>query len=253
MCACADSAVQREYRLDASSFGRIRTHAIGALASAQELNGILCVEDDASGGYTDLDAAVAHMDAQGVTYNVGVNPKRGAAAIEHLRTCGFEPAYGWMKFHIDVAEWSGQTDAVEETTVNVRPAAMSDGAAFALCVSEGFGMPLAGSKWLEGLPGGDDWHCMLGEVDGEPAACGALFVDGTEAWIGIGATRPQYRQRGAQNALLAARIDRAIELGATHIWTETGEQSDERPNVSYRNILRAGFSEAYLRPNFARP
>jgi hypothetical protein len=35
--------------------------------------------------------------------------------------------------------------------------------------------------------------------------------------------------------------------------TETGEIVDERPTISYRNILRAGFAPAYLRPNYVSP
>ena len=35
--------------------------------------------------------------------------------------------------------------------------------------------------------------------------------------------------------------------------TETGEQRADSPNVSYRNILRAGFEEAYVRPNLLSP
>jgi hypothetical protein len=32
--------------------------------------------------------------------------------------------------------------------------------------------------------------------------------------------------------------------------TETGERVPGKPSNSYRNILRAGFAEAYLRANF---
>ena len=35
--------------------------------------------------------------------------------------------------------------------------------------------------------------------------------------------------------------------------TETGEHVEGKPDQSYRNILRAGFREAYLRPNWLSP
>ncbi len=35
--------------------------------------------------------------------------------------------------------------------------------------------------------------------------------------------------------------------------TETGEQVEERPGHSYRNIVRAGFEPAYVRPNYLSP
>ena len=73
---------------------------------------------------------------------------------------------------------------------------------------------------------------------------------GKLAWLGIAATVPGFRRRGAQTALLAARIRRASELGCTLLVTETGEAVDGRPAGSYRNILRAGFEPRYLRPNY---
>lgn len=59
------------------------------------------------------------------------------------------------------------------------------------------------------------------------------------------------RAQGAQSALLAARIRRARELGCELVVTETGERRDDRPSNSYRNILRAGFSEVAVTANWA--
>ena len=67
------------------------------------------------------------------------------------------------------------------------------------------------------------------------------------------AARPEHRGKGAQTALLAARIERARTLGLAALTTETGERLPDRPSGSYRNILRAGFVEAYLRPNLVSP
>jgi len=103
---------------------------------------------------------------------------------------------------------------------------------------------------LVGAPG---WSVFVAFDGDEPAGCGALYVDGSVGWLGIGATRPQFRRRGAQNAILAARIGRAAELGASTVTTETGVLDGERPNQSYRNILRAGFREAYARDNWTSP
>ena len=49
------------------------------------------------------------------------------------------------------------------------------------------------------------------------------------------------------------RIALARKLGLDVLTTETGEQRADIRNVSYRNILRAGFDEAYLRPNLLSP
>ena len=42
---------------------------------------------------------------------------------------------------------------------------------------------------------------------------GALFVDGTTGWLGMGATMPDHRRKGAQGAILAARIAAAADAG----------------------------------------
>ena len=62
-----------------------------------------------------------------------------------------------------------------------------------------------------------------------------------------------YRGRGAQSAILAARIEDARRQGCGTVVTETGELADDRPSSSYRNILRAGFRETGVRPNYRAP
>ena len=96
--------------------------------------------------------------------------------------------------------------------------------------------PLAAN--VVGRPG---WSCYVA-YDGErPAGAGALFVHEGVGWLGFGATLPELRGRGAQSAILAARIEDARKQGCTTVVTETGELEEGRPSNSYRNILRAGF------------
>jgi hypothetical protein len=92
----------------------------------------------------------------------------------------------------------------------------------------------------------------MGFDGGTPAAAGALFIDGGCAWLGIGATVGSHRKRGAQSALLAARIDAAIASGCALLTTETGIPQPGEPAPSYANIQRAGFAVAYPRPNLQR-
>ena len=87
----------------------------------------------------------------------------------------------------------------------------------------------------------------------EPAAAAALHAQDGLGWLGFAATLPEFRHRGAQNALFAARFAKAVELSLELLVTETGELLPDRPSNSYRNILRNGFEEAYLRPNWVRP
>jgi hypothetical protein len=53
--------------------------------------------------------------------------------------------------------------------------------------------------------------------------------------------------------LLARRIAEANRLGARVAVTETGVPQPGEPAPSYANILAAGFSIAYVRPNWTEP
>jgi GNAT superfamily N-acetyltransferase len=109
------------------------------------------------------------------------------------------------------------------------------------------------ADWLAHLPGRDHWVCLLASAEGEPAAAAAVYIEGTHAWLGLGATLPAFRQRGGQSALLARRVQEAALRGASIAVTETGERVRDRPSNSYRNILRCGFTERYLRQNYLSP
>ena len=93
----------------------------------------------------------------------------------------------------------------------------------------------------------DRWrHCEDAHACSHPAC---------PSGIGLGATVPSHRGKGAQGALLARRIADANESGARATVTETGrpEPGEEAKHPSYRNILRAGFEEAYVRINYRPP
>jgi GNAT superfamily N-acetyltransferase len=77
-------------------------------------------------------------------------------------------------------------------------------------------------------------------VDGEPAGGGTLsWADGIAFVNGCG-VRPRLRRRGAQGALIRARLDRARELGCDVIASTTLPGTPSR-----RNMERHGFQVAY--------
>ena len=121
---------------------------------------------------------------------------------------------------------------------------------FGEVVCAGFGLPLEHGVLTHGLLGAPGWRQYLAFDGDTPVAAGALLVQGQTAWLGLGATLASHRGRGGQGALMARRIREALALGCRDIFTETGEQTPERPNPSYRNMLRAGFRLLYLRRNY---
>jgi GNAT superfamily N-acetyltransferase len=124
---------------------------------------------------------------------------------------------------------------------------------FALVVREAYDLPPEVEDGLAKTPAAAGFNCFVAYAGTEPAAAGALVVRGETGWFGFGATRPSFRRRGGHTALFAARIRHARELGLKQLVTETRERVPGRPSNSYRNIVRAGFRPAYVRPNFVSP
>lgn len=84
--------------------------------------------------------------------------------------------------------------------------------------------------------------CFLAEIDGEPAAAGALSIHEGVALFAGAATVPEKRRRGLQGALLAARMRYAHEQGCNLAMMVAELGSD-----SHRNAQRQGFQVAYTR------
>ena len=133
----------------------------------------------------------------------------------------------------------------------MRTATPRDAAPIARVVCAAFGMPAALEPWFAALVGRPGWTFVVAELDDRVAATGAVFVDGSTAWLGVGATLADYRKRGAQSALLAARIEIAADSGCAVIATETGESIAGEANPSLGNIRRAGFVQVCSRLNYA--
>jgi hypothetical protein len=167
-------------------------------------------------------------------------------AAAWLAANGFAPGSGWMKFLRDPHPPRFAAPADVEVTEITDPAQQP----FGMIAATGFGMPAWGAAFFAGLPGRPGWRCYVATVDGEAQACGAMLIDGAIAEFGIGATLEPARRRGCQLALLRRRIVDAAEAGCQTLFVETGQRVEDRPAGSYRNILRAGFKQAYLCPNW---
>ena len=113
-----------------------------------------------------------------------------------------------------------------------------------LGVPDGLG---AGIRSTVGHPG---WRYYLVRDGTRPIAGAALYVRGRIGWFGLGATIESDRRRGAQSALLARRLIDAAGDGCSWVTADTLAETADRPNPSYRNMGRAGFTTVYERPNY---
>ena len=191
-----------------------------------------------------VDGTLAFLE--GTRSYVSVAPEaRPAELATWLQARGLTPGYGWTKFV------RPSTDPPEAQTT-LRIERVEHGEAFGAAAAGGFEVPDLFRDWLALLPTRDGWHCFVAFEGDEPAGAGALYVTGKIGWLGIGATVPEHRGKGAQSALIAKRIEAAAELGCEVVVSETGKPIDGRAGRSYRNLVRAGLEPVYVRPSFQR-
>jgi hypothetical protein len=94
---------------------------------------------------------------------------------------------------------------------------------------------------FERSAGKQGFHHFMAYDGVRPVAVGALAVFERMGHLTAAATGERDRQRGAQSALIAARIDKARALGCTVLSVETLSMLEH----SMRNLWRAGFRVAY--------
>ncbi|GGL10424.1 GNAT family N-acetyltransferase [Deinococcus radiotolerans] len=160
------------------------------------------------------------------------------AALPLLTARGYVLSYTLHAYTRDLRDLPS-TPALEVT-------AETDPATWAALSGQGFGPgsePIM--RVVAGLPG---TQRFTAHVDGQHAGTAALNVQGNVAALFGTSTRPQWRGRGVQTALLAARLHAARGQGAAlaSVFATPGSDSE-------RNIRRAGFQLSALRLTFTRP
>lgn len=89
--------------------------------------------------------------------------------------------------------------------------------------------------------------CFLAEIDGALAATGAIAMHEGVALLAGASTIPEFRGRGAQNALLQARIAYAATNGC-----DLAQIVAQPGSASQRNAERQGFRIAYTRGKWGK-
>ena len=136
--------------------------------------------------------------------------------------------------------------------VRVRRACSSDAHQLASIVGPAFDLPQTAAELFVSLIGRRGWDVVLAEQHGQAIAAAGMFADGEMAYLAFAATRPEYQRRGAQRALMQARINCASDKGYHWIATETGfPLAADEPSPSYHNMLWAGFRPVAIRDNYA--
>jgi hypothetical protein len=239
--------VAAEHGVERREFGPLQATVAAGLPEVGMMNLVLGATAGraATGGH--LAEAVEWVRSLGVRAYVPVTPGTiGTDAAERwLRANDCERGKAWMKFTRD--PHPPRFEAPAAKVVELGPGAEEP---FGMIVATGFGLPAWAAAFFADLPGRDDWRCYVACVDGEPQASAGMLIHEGIAEFGLAATLEPARGRGCQLALLHRRITDAIAAGCHTLLVETGERIPGQPSPSYKNILRAGFKEAYLRPNW---
>ncbi|MFI5371919.1 MAG: GNAT family N-acetyltransferase [Candidatus Eisenbacteria bacterium] len=196
-----------------------------------------------------LDAIAAHYAAGPHDHAVQPCPIAEPRDLaERLARRGYGHYFSWIKW------WRDTTPApAVETTLRITTARPDEAPLVRAVATAGFGLPPV-MEHAQGTSVGRPGWCHLLAWDGDTSvATAALFVGGDTGWLGGATTLPSHRGRGAQRALIAARIDAARAAGCRLLAVETGPDHPERPNPSYRNMARMGFQIAYPRPSWVYP
>jgi GNAT superfamily N-acetyltransferase len=244
----APESVRREHDVCARTIAGAVCTAVGAAPGETMINRVTALGLREPATDAALDEIEAFFRDAGTRYAIGISPFSPPDLAERLEARGFEPGYAWMKFRRGV-----EPLPQPETALRVEEIGGERGAAFGSVVARGYGMPDFFADWFAAATGLPQFRLVLAFDGDELAGAGALFVGEGIGWLGLAATLPEHRRKGAQSAILAERIRVAGEAGLDALATETGERLPDRPSNSYRNLLRAGFEEQYVRPNYLSP
>ena len=244
----APERVRREHGIRARTVAGAVCTAVAAAPESTMINRVTGLGLRESPTDADLDEIDAFFRDAGVRYAIGVSPFAPPDLAARLEAGGFVPGYAWMKFRRGV-----ESPHEVETALRVEEIGAEHGSAFGSVVARGYGMGEFAAEWLGAAAGAPSFRLFLAWEGDEPAGAGALFVGDGIGWLGLAATVPEHRRKGAQGAILAARFRAAAAAGLRQLATETGELVPERPSNSYRNLLRSGFEEQYVRANYLSP
>ena len=176
-----------------------------------------------------VDEIVALYKPGGVRFIVHVSPAAQPVEIPAwLEARGLERGDRWAKFYRSV-----ESLPEVDTELRVEEIGEEEGDTFMEVGFKGFGIPehfALVKPWLSVNIGREGWRHYLA-YDGEvPVGLGILFVKGEVGSLLGASTIPEYRNRGAQGALMVRRIRDAAEMGCRWVITETGEETPEKPN-----------------------
>ena len=194
-----------------------------------------------------LDVLEEFFTSRGSAVYHEVSPLADPSTLAILGDRGYRPIELTTVLHrsIDAPTRSAPSD------VHVRPITTGENKIWADASAEGWSeQPMLGDFMREMgivMTSARNVTGFVAEIDGVIAATGALAMHEGVAMFAGASTIPAFRGRGAQNALLQARLRMAAEHGC-----EIAAMGAQPGSASQRNAERQGFRVAYTRTKWAR-
>jgi GNAT superfamily N-acetyltransferase len=194
----------------------------------------------------DLDLAEQFYRRRHLPSRIDVCPLADGALLEllTLRGYGLERFYSVLLYPL--SELGAPESAPAGICVRISQAGPDEAELWLRTVAQGFeGMDVPTQATLDILAPNfytSQAACFFAWIDGQPAGGGGMYVHEGVAEFGGASTRPEFRRRGVQTALLHARLAAARVQGCDLAMAVTSPGS-----ASQRNIERVGFRLAYTK------
>lgn len=194
----------------------------------------------------EVDHLVDRYHRAGLSFSVRLSPDAQPPEVPHwleARGLALEQARTSARFYIQP---DGPIDLPHPLQIQSVGAAQAADFARIACLDHSPTL----QTWLLATIGRPGWHHYVALEEGTLLASGVLYVEENIGWLGWAVTLPAHRRKGAQQALLAHRLNEALRMGCTLVSAETRGETKDAPNPSYHNLLRLGFHLAYLRLHY---
>jgi hypothetical protein len=196
-----------------------------------------------------LDALEAFFGAHGVPSEHEVSPLALGEPLAVLSGRGYEP---FELTSVMFQPTDGPSaSAAPAAGLDVRVIAADEAEAWAEVAADGWSDTPEVVPFVRAIGGVyarmPEAQCFLVESDGRPAAAGVLAMHDGVALLAGASTRPAHRRKGAQLALLGARLAAARRHGC-----DLAVMAARPGSASQRNAERHGFRIAYTRIKWRR-
>ncbi len=166
---------------------------------------------------------------------LGGRPRRGTSAAERARVNVRKRPWAKLARHR-----AGDPLPSGSGPLPIGPARPAEAEVLADLFCDGFDLPDAARPLIGALVGRPAWDVLVAREGDAVVGLGLAFdAHGGTALEG-GVTAPAYRGQGIQGAIMAARVRRAFDRGASWVSSETGVAVPGQPNSSWRNMERCG-------------